>query len=52
MALDKNEVAVGECCLQKARLEKVARSFLDADSPSVIPMRMPTRPEPRHVFGR
>ena len=45
MAFNNNEVAVGECCLQKPRFDKVAWSFLDADGFAVVPITMPTRAE-------
>ena len=52
MPPNDNEIGVGKYCLQKPRLENVRWSLFHADALAAIPMRMPTRPEPRRVLGR
>ena len=52
MAPDDHEVGVGKCRLQKARHEKVPRSFLHAYCLALVPVGMPARVQSGNILRR
>src|SRR5947207_9593904 len=52
VAFDDDKIGVGKCCLQKARHQKVSRSFFYADPLALVPVGMPARVQSGNVLRR